>query len=139
MIARLALAIEAPAPALPAAGDLEASAHHSRAHRHGGESIKPGEALHRTDTACLNGPNRGRFRPVGSAKGRRGGERMGEPLFGIKRPPTFVTGADEPPSMADACIPRDNGRCPAGAALECRKALVSIRGRCSPDTGSRGR
>ena len=31
MIAPLALAIEAPAPALPAAGDLEASAHHSRA------------------------------------------------------------------------------------------------------------
>jgi hypothetical protein len=27
----LPLAIEAPAPALPAAGDLEASAHHSRA------------------------------------------------------------------------------------------------------------
>jgi hypothetical protein len=58
---------------------------------------EPGAALHRTDTACLNGANRGRFRPVGSAKGRRGGERMGEPLFGIKRPPTFVTGADEPP------------------------------------------
>jgi hypothetical protein len=43
MIAPLALAIEAPAPALPAAGDLEASAHHSRAH-HSAARPKPGMA-----------------------------------------------------------------------------------------------
>jgi hypothetical protein len=43
MIAPLTLAIGAPAPALPAAGDLEASAHHSRA-QHSAARPKPGMA-----------------------------------------------------------------------------------------------